>query len=113
MIVIVADPEAPWAAARASVQALVPLPQPFDTDRSLFGISVVLLLWAVTVSGAVPVTPKLPGEKAPAPAVYSWLAPELIVSVGAAGVVTVTIIVAGAARLAPSSAETVTLATPT
>src|ERR1700690_1220577 len=113
VIVIVELPDAPGATVMPSVQAWVLLPQPGDTARLALGTNVVLLLTALSAKGPVPVTRKVTGEAAPAPAVYSWFAPALMLSVGPAGFVTVMIIVAGAARLAPSSADTVTLAVPT
>jgi hypothetical protein len=111
-MVIDVDPELPGTVLMASVQPVTLLPQPEETSRSDADTSCVLLLRALTVSGPVPVTENATGAAEPVPAVNSWLAPELTVMVGAAGSVTVTIIVAGAGRLAPSRAETVTLAEP-
>ena len=110
--VIVAEPEAPGAVAKFTAHASVLLPHPFDTDRLEAGTSAVLLLTTRTVSGPVPVSVNATGDALPTPAVNDWLPPEPMVSVGAAGSVTVIVIDAGAPRLAPSSAETVTVTMP-
>jgi hypothetical protein len=88
------------------------LPQPGVTDKLEAGTSPVLLLAARTVSGPVPVNVRATGETLPAPAVKDWLAPDPMLTPGPAGFVTVTVIAAGAGRLAPSRADTVTVADP-